>query len=67
LVGKGHSRNDIINSLQNKYGSGVVSDFLSKIPLLGSLLAPITNMIGLGLKKKTAKGLYLKAGNGLKL
>ena len=46
LAGKGHSRNEIISSLQNKYGSGVVSDFLAKIPLLGNLLTPITNMIG---------------------
>ena len=70
LAGKGHSRKEIIDSLQNKYGSGVVSDFLAKIPLLGNLLSPITNMIGLGLKvskKKTAKGLYLKSGNGLRL
>ena len=67
LAGKGHSRNEIISSLQNKYGSGVVSDFLAKIPLLGNLLAPITNMIGLGLKKKTAKGLFLKSGTGLRL
>ena len=51
--------------LENKFGTGVVSDFLSKIPILGNLLAPITNMIGLGLK--TAKGLYLKSGNGLRL
>ena len=70
LAGKGHSRDEIVKSLGNKFGSGVVSDFLSKIPLLGNLLAPITNMIGLGLKvskKKSAKGLYLKSGNGLRL
>ena len=70
LAGKGHSKNEIIKSLENKFGSGVVSDFLSKIPLLGSILSPITNMIELGLKvskKKTAKGLYLKSGNGLRL
>src|ERR1044072_2775750 len=70
LAGKGHSRDEIVKSLEKKFGSGVVSDFLSKIPLLGNLLSPITNMIGLGLKvskKKTAKGLYLKPGEGLKL
>jgi hypothetical protein len=70
LAGKGHSKDEIINSLQNKFGSGVVSDFLSKIPILGNILSPITNMIGLGLKvskKKTAKGLYLKSGKGLRL
>jgi hypothetical protein len=69
LVGKGHSRNEIIKSLNMQYGSGVVSDFLSKIPILGNLLSPITNMIGLGLKvsKKKGKGLYLKTANGLRL
>ena len=70
LAGKGHSKNEIVKSLENKFGTGVVSDFLSKIPLLGNLLAPITNMIGLGLKvskKNTAKGLYLKSGKGLRL
>lgn len=67
LAGKGHSQNEIISSLGNKFGSGVVSDFLSKIPILGNLLSPITNMIGLGLKTKKAKGLYLKSGNGLRL
>ena len=70
LADKGHSQDEIISSLNNKFGSGVVSDFLSKIPILGHLLSPVTNMIGLGLnvsKKKTAKGLYLKSGKGLKL
>ena len=70
LAGKGHSQDDIVKVLQNKFGSGVVSDFVSKIPILGNLLSPITNMIGLGLKvskNKTAKGLYLKSGNGLRL
>ena len=69
LAGKGYSRNEIIKSLNMQYGSGVVSDFLSKIPILGNLLSPITNMIGLGLKvsKKKGKGLYLKTGNGLRL
>ncbi len=70
MATKGHSRDAIIAGLQQKFGSGVVSDFLSKIPILGNLLSPLTNMIGLGLnvsKKKTAKGLYLKSGNGLRL
>ena len=65
LAKKGHSKDEIVKLLENKFGTGVVSDFLSKIPLLGSLLSPITNMIGLGLK--SAKGLYLKSGNGLRL
>jgi len=70
LAKKGHSRDEIVKSLKNKFGSGVVSDLLAKIPLLGNLLSPIANMIGLGLKvskKKTAKGLYLKSGHGLRL
>ena len=65
LAKKGHSKDEIVKLLENKFGTGVVSDFLSKIPILGNLLAPITNMIGLGLK--SAKGLYLKSGNGLRL
>ena len=65
LAKKGHSKDEIVKLLENKFGSGLVSDFLSKIPILGNLLAPITNMIGLGLK--SAKGLYLKSGNGLRL
>lgn len=63
LAGKGSSKNEIVKSLENKFGSGVVSDFLSKIPLLGNLLSPITNMLGLGLKvskKKTVKGKGLR-------
>ena len=47
LAGKGHSRNEIVKSLENKFESGVISDFLSKIPLLGKLLAPIASTIGL--------------------
>ena len=65
LAKKGHSKDEIVKLLENKFGTGVVSDFLSKIPILGNLLAPITDMIGLGLK--SAKGLYLKSGNGLRL
>ena len=66
LARKGRSRDQIVSSLQRKFGSGVVSDFLSKIPILGNLLSPITNMIGLGLKP-SGKGLFLKSGNGLRL
>jgi len=66
LSGRGHSRDEIISSLQRKFGSGAVSVFLSKIPILGNLLSPITNMIGLGLKT-SGKGLFLKSGNGLRL
>ena len=39
MVGKGHSRDEIVKSLNSKYGSGAVSDFLSKIPLLGNLIS----------------------------
>ena len=39
MVGKGYSREEIVKSLNSKFGSGVVSDFLSKIPLLGNLIS----------------------------
>ena len=67
MAKNGHSKDDIVASLRHKYGAGIVSDFLAKIPVLGNLLTPITKTLGLGLKTKKAKGLYLKAGNGLRL
>ena len=66
MVKKGYSKDEILNTLHQKFGSGPVSDFLSKIPILGRFLTPITSMIGLGLKTK-GKGLYLKSGKGLRL
>src|SRR5208282_993831 len=38
MAGKGHCKDDIIKSLHSKFGSGPVTDFISKIPLLGHLL-----------------------------
>jgi hypothetical protein len=59
LAGKGKSRDEIVKSLNTRYGSGAVSDFLAKIPILGKILTPITSMIGLGLHLQAGKGLRL--------
>ena len=64
---------------QLKAGSGVVSDFVGKAPLIGSYLKPLLEKLGLGIKdcnkivnggcicmKKLGDGLYLKPyGGGL--
>jgi hypothetical protein len=64
---------------QLKSGSGVVSDFVGNIPLLGNFLGPLLQKIGLGLNSKDIKklnsgkcvccnGLEIrKIGNGLYL
>ena len=62
---------------QLKSGSGVVSNLVGKIPLIGSVLEPLLQKIGLGLSdiKKLNKGtcvcsnglLVKKSGNGLYL
>ena len=66
---------------QLQKGSGVVSNFVGKVPLIGSFLAPILERFGLGVKdqnklmkggcvclSKLGKGLYLEPyGNGLYL
>ena len=66
---------------QLQKGSGVVSNFVGKVPLIGSFLAPILERFGLGVKdqnklmkggcvclNKVGKGLYLRPyGNGLYL
>jgi hypothetical protein len=73
-----HNR-EVETQLRN--GSGVVSNFVSKVPLIGSFLGPILERFGLGVKDQTklmkgdcvslnklGKGLYLKPyGNGLYL
>ena len=65
--------------MQLKAGSGVVSDFVGKAPLIGSNLKPLLQKLGLGIKdcnkvinggcvcmKKFGNGLYLKPyGAGL--
>jgi hypothetical protein len=64
---------------QLQKGSGVVSNFVSKVPFLGSLLAPVLERFGLGINaqnrlmkgscvclRKLGKGLYMKPyGGGL--
>jgi hypothetical protein len=64
---------------QLKTGSGVVSDFVGKTPLIGSFLKPLLQKLGLGIKdynkiknggcvclRKFGKGLYLRPyGGGL--
>ena len=44
-------------------GKGVVSDLVGKIPLLGNVVSPLLKSIGLGVKPKEAKGLYLKTSS----
>jgi hypothetical protein len=46
----GQPHKEIIKYLRKTHGSGVVSDFLRNIPLLGSVLGPIASTIGLGHK-----------------
>lgn len=60
-----------LNKASAATGSGIVSDVVGKIPLLGSFLAPLLQKIGLGIKdakqlnkcecelKKSGYGLYL--------
>ena len=64
---------------QLKSGTGVVSDFVGKAPLIGSFLKPLLQKIGLGMKdydnimnggcvcmRKFGKGLYIRPyGGGL--
>jgi hypothetical protein len=64
---------------RGRTGSGVVSEFVGKVPLIGSFLKPLLQQIGLGMKdcnkimnggcvcmKKFGKGLYLRPyGGGL--
>ena len=64
---------------QLKVGTGVVSDFVGKVPVIGNVLGPILKKLGLGIKernnvmqggcvcmKKPGEGLYLKPyGGGL--
>ena len=64
---------------QLKAGSGVVSNVIGKVPIIGSFLAPILERFGLGIKdqnrlmkggcvclRKVGKGLYLRPyGGGL--
>ena len=66
---------------QLQKGSGVVSNFVGKVPLIGRFLTPILERFGLGVKdqnklmkggcvclNKVGKGLYLRPyGNGLYL
>jgi hypothetical protein len=65
--------------VQLKAGSGVVSDFVGKVPVIGSVLKPLLERLGLGIKAqnslmkggciclgKVGKGLYLRPyGSGL--
>jgi hypothetical protein len=50
--------NRAIEGVLAKEGSGIVSDFAGKIPLLGSFLGPLLQKIGLGIGdiKKISKG-----------
>ena len=49
------NRQQIRKVLKQYHGSGVVSDFLKNIPILGNLLSPIASTIGLGLKRRKSK------------
>jgi len=69
--------NKIIEEQLVKSGTGVVSDTISKVPVVGAFLGPLLKRIGLGLKdiNKVAHGscicknglLMKKIGNGLYL
>ena len=63
---------------QLKAGSGVVSNVIGNVPIIGSFLAPILERFGLGIKdqnrlmkgecvclRKVGKGLYLKPYGGV--
>jgi hypothetical protein len=50
---------------QRKRGRGVVGDFVSRIPLLGGILGPIANGIGLGLGNLPYDNVHMKYGGSL--
>jgi hypothetical protein len=59
---------------QMKSGTGVVSDFVEKVPLIGKKLSPLVKKYGLGSLcdkpiriVKSIKGLYLEPSDGSKL
>lgn len=54
---------------QVKGGSGVVSDYIEKVPVIGDYLKPLLQKLGLGVKDcaKVLKGGCIKCGDGLYL
>ena len=52
---------------QLKEGSGVISDYVDKVPIIGHYLKPLLQKLGLGLGEfnKVINGGCVKCGNGL--